>query len=521
MTYWTPLVVLVSSASKLAAGSPAVGEGVSTENVRSVDLCEVPQAPYARRWLALGVLALVQFMLSIDSTVVNVALPSIQGDLGFQPAGLAWVMNAYSLTAGGFLLLGGRVSDLADRKRLFMIGVVLFAGASLVSGVASNPGTLVVARFAQGLGVAVVSPAALALAVLMFPDARERARAIGMWGGLAGLGGTFGVVIGGVVTSAISWRWIFLINLPIAVVVLTASVRLVPRSPVERRARIEPWGAVLGTAAMTTLVYGLLNASSHAWGGAAVLVPVVAGVVLLGAFIASQALVRDPLLPLGFFRDRTRSAANVAAILGMASFMTMFFVLTLYLQDFGHYSALRSGLAYLPFGLAMLVGIYVSTNLLPRIGIKFGVAGAFLIGAAAMLSLGQIGGSLHYAQLVLPATLCYGFAQGVIFPALRYAALHGATPSEVGLAGGVQNTTLQLGGSLGLAVLVTVALRHAGALAAGGANPQEATVDGYVLAFRIGAGVMLAAALLVLFFFEHVAAAARPGALGATRKETP
>jgi EmrB/QacA subfamily drug resistance transporter len=488
---------------------------VSSQQAGTAPAYPGTEAPYERRWIALAILGLVQGMLSIDTTVVNIALPSIQADLGFSSAGLAWVVNAYTLTAGGFLMLGGRLADLISRKRLFLIGVALFAGASLASGVAQNAATIVTARFAQGLGVAVASPAALALAVLMFPDHRERAKAIGIWGGIAGAGATFGVVIGGVVTSALNWRWIFLINLPIAAAVLL-SARLIPDQRPARKSRLELAGAVLITASLTLIIDGLLNASSRSWSSIQVSLPLAAGAVLLAAFVISQAVIPDPLVPLGFLRDRTRASANVATILAMAVFMAMFFLLTLYMQDVGHYSALKSGLAYLPFGIAMLAAIYLSLRLLPRVSIKYSLVAAFLLCAAGTLLLGQIGDHLQYASHVLPATIIYGFAQGIIMPGLRFASLHGASPAEAGLASGLQNTTLQVGGSLGLAVLVTIALRHATSLSHGGGSSLSATVDGYVLAFRIGAAVLLAGALLIMLAFQHITPVS-PGRPGAKR----
>ena len=491
---------------------------MSSQQVRTTPAHPAPGALYERRWIALGILALVQAMLTIDTTVVNIALPSIRADLGSSPAGLAWVVNAYTLTAGGFLLLGGRIADLISRKRLFLIGVVIFAGASLASGLAQNPATMVTARFAQGLGVAAASPAALSLAVLMFPDSGERAKAIGIWGGISGAGATFGVVIGGVVTSALDWRWIFLINLPIAAVVLL-SARLIPDQRPARRSRPDLVGAVLITASLTLIIDGLIGASSHAWGSAQVAVPLAAGAVLLAAFVVSQALIPDPLVPLGFFRERTRAAANAATILAMAVFMAMFFLLTLYMQDIGHYSPLRSGLAYLPFGIAMLAAIQLSIRLLPRVSIKYSLVAAFLLCAAGTLLLGQTGDHMQYATHVLPATIMYGFAQGIIMPGLRFASLHGTGPADSGLASGLQNTTLQIGGSLGLAALVTVALRHAASVAQGGATPLGATVDGYVLAFRIGAAALLAGAVLIAVAFQHINAASpgRPRAKPAGR----
>ena len=457
-----------------------------------------------RRWLALAVLAVFQFMIVVDTTVVNVALPSIQRSLHFSTSGLAWVVNGYILMAGGFLILGGKVADLVGRRRLFLIGVVVFAGASLVSGLAHNPGTLVGARFAQGLGEAIASPAAMSLVVVTFTDQKERVKALGLWGTLAGLGGTLGVLIGGVITSEISWRWIFLINLPVAVAVLSLTPRLVHESRSPGRPKLDVLGALLITGSLVLLVDGLLAASTHNWGSANVAVPLAIGGALLAAFIVSQALLASPLVPLRFFANRTRAVANLATMIGLAAFISLFFLLTLYMQEIGHYSALKTGLAYLPFGAGLLAGIGVSTTLLPKVGVRAGLVASFLLAAGGMLLFAQIGDQVHYASQLLPGILVFSFGQGIMFPALQNGALHKVGPTDAGLASGVQSTSLQIGGSLGLSVLVTAALRHAASRIAHGVNPVTATVDGYTLALYIAAAVLVAGALLVAVAFEKV-----------------
>lgn len=482
-------------------------------------------APNPRRWRALSVLALVQFMLVLDTTVVNVALPSIQHSLGFSPSGLAWVVNGYTLMAGGFLILSGRAADLFGRRRLFMAGVAVFAIASAVSGLAQSPGMLVGARFAQGLGEAIAAPAALSLAVLLFTDPKERARAVGAWGGIAGLGGTLGVVIGGIITSELSWRWVFLVNLPIALAVLIMVPRLVPESRVSDHRRLDIPGAVLITASLTLIVDGLLSASTHAWGASGVLIPLVIGALLLAAFVVTQLRFREPLIPLSFFGDRTRISANLVTVVGVAAFIGMFFSLTLYMQDVLHYSALKTGLAYLPFGIALLAGVVTSIQVLPRVGVKNGLIFAYTVGPIGLFLLSRITVHSDYLGDLLPGMLLMAFGQGIAFPALTNAALHRVGPADAGLASGVQNTFLQLGGSLGLSVLVTFGLRHTTSRIAEGATRLVGATDGYALSLRIAAGVMLAGAFMVALLFERVtfvppdeqALLAAEAALGARR----
>jgi EmrB/QacA subfamily drug resistance transporter len=460
--------------------------------------------PDPRRWRALALLAVVQFMLVLDTTVVNVALPSIQRSLHFSPSGLAWVVNGYTLMAGGFLILGGRVADLAGRRRLFMSGLALFAVASAVSGLAQDSAMLIAARFAQGLGEAIAAPAALSLAVLMFDDRKERATAVGIWGGLAGLGGTAGVILSGVITSYASWRWVFLINVPIAAVVLIIAPRMVKESQSARRQRIDVTGALLVTASLVLVVYGLLSAATHAWGAGIVVIPLVVGGALMAAFIVSQTVIKEPLVPLRFFRNRTRVVANFGTVLLTSSFITMFFVLTLYMQDIGHYSAIRTGLAYLPFGGALLLGILASVQVLPKIGVKGGLVVAFLFISGGLALLSMITVHVDYPAHILPGFLIMAFGNGVAFPALNNAALHEVGPADAGLASGVENTFLQLGGSLGLSVLVTLALRHATSRIGHGVSAAVATTDGYQLALRVTVGLGIAAALLIALALQRV-----------------
>src|SRR5438093_2216249 len=322
-----------------------------------------------RRWKALFVLALVQFMIIIDITVVNVALPSIQRSLHFTGDSLAWVVDGYALMAGGLLLFGGRVGDLFGRKRLFLIGTAVFAVASFTSGAAQNHTMLVVSRFAQGAGEALASPAALALVVLLFRDAKERTKALGIWSGLAGLGGTMGVLISGLIVNFISWRWIFFVNIPIAAIAIALIPRLVDESRAENTSRrVDVPGAVLVTGGILALIYGFLAAARHPWGSSTVVWPLVIGIAALISMVVVESRTRDPLIPINFFANRTRVSANVATAVMASGMFGMFFLLTLYLQQVLHYSPLKTGVAYAPFGLGRVAGTMVSRKVLARVG---------------------------------------------------------------------------------------------------------------------------------------------------------
>ncbi|HMC37686.1 MAG TPA: MFS transporter, partial [Actinomycetota bacterium] len=453
-----------------------------------------------RRWKALFVLALVQFMIIIDITVVNVALPSIQRALGFSGGGLAWVVDGYALMAGGLLLLGGRAGDLFGRRRLFLIGATVFGVASFTSGAAQNQTMLIASRFAQGAGEALASPAALALVVLLFTDAKERTRALGIWSGLAGLGGTVGVLISGVIVNFISWRWIFFVNVPIAAIAIALVPGLVSENKAETSSRhVDLPGAVLVTGGVLALIDGFLAASRHPWGSPAVVWPLVIGIAALLTLIVVESRTQDPLIPLTFFSNRTRVSANVATAVMASGMFGMFFLLTLYLQQVLGYSPLKTGLAYAPFGLGMIVGIMVSTKVLERVGAKGITAAALAIAGFGMLRFGGVTVHASYVGELLPTILLLSFGMGAAFPALQIAALHQVSAEDAGLGSAVQNTVLQIGGSLGLAVLVTLALRRAASSLATGTAAALAATQGYALAFRVAAFAMFAAALVALF----------------------
>ncbi len=465
--------------------------------------------PDPRRWRALAVLGLIQFMLILDVTVVNVALPRIQHDLGFSRPGLAWVVNGYVLMAGGLLLLGGGLADMFGRRRLFLAGVGVFAAASAACGAAVTPAMLVASRFVQGAGEALAAPAALGLIALLFADPRERAKALGIWGGIAGLGGVSGTVISGTLTGLASWRWIFYINLPVALFALVMVPRLVSESRMMRaHHRIDITGAVTATGGLVAIVDGLLQAASHPWGSWPVLLPLLTGAALLAAMVVVEARSAVPLIPPRFFTNRTRVAANVVTLFLASAFFTYFFLLTLFEQQVLGYSPLRGGLSYLPFGIAIGAGIGLSTALMPRLGVKPLLSAGFIGGAAGLLLTSWIHPGASYTGAILPGMILLGLSSGLCFPAGVNAALHQVTGQDASLASGVQTTMQQAGGALGLACLVTLALRHAAGQIGHGV-PPAAAAHGYALSFRIGAALLAAGGVLVLILLEHATAPPR------------
>jgi EmrB/QacA subfamily drug resistance transporter len=483
---------------------------VNEKNIEEVDMSEVVAAHYnPRRWKALVVLALVQFMLVLDITVVNVALPSIKTDLGFSQAGLAWVVNGYTLMAGGFLLLGGRLSDILGRRRLFLIGIALFALASLSCGLATNPAMLVTSRFVQGTGEALAAPAALGLVALLFPDPRERMKALGIWGGVAGLGGTTGVVISGALTDLASWRWIFLVNLPVAAFALLVVPRLVSESRMDRgateaRRRIDVWGPITATGGLVAVVDGLLQAATQPWVSTAVLLPLLGGSALLALFVLIEARIAQPLIPLQFFANRTRVVTNSVTLFSTSGFFAYFFLLTLFLQQVLRLTPLQAGLAYVPFGVGIGAGIALGTALMPRLGVKPLLAIGFLGSAVGLLISSGITPTSGYAGGVLPGMLVLAVFSGISFPTIGNASLHEVTGQDASLASGVQSAVQQLGGAIGLSCLVAFALRHAADQAHQGASVGLASTSGYALAFRIGAVLLVIGGLLVALLLEQV-----------------
>lgn len=454
-----------------------------------------------RRWATLAVLACLQFMLILDATVVNVALPSIKADLGFSSANLAWVVDAYVLVAGGFLLLGGRIADLMGRRRVFLAGGVAFALGSLCSGLAQDQVMLIAARAFQGLGEALAGPAALSIITMTFRDSKERATALSIWGGLAGLGGTVGVLLSGTIIELADWRWIFWINLPVAAAVLAVSPRLVPADRRRARASFDLLGAVTATGGITSLVYALLEADRRGWTSATTLGFFAAGGALLVAFVAIEGRLRSPLVPLSFFRARRpRTAAGLMALVTSALY-GMFFLLTLYMQLLLHWSPLHTGLAYVAFGLGFLAGISVASQALAKVGVRPVLAGGMALSAGGLALYTRLPIHLAYWSQMVPAMLLVAFGLGLAFVSLTVAAVSEAKDADAGLASGMVTTAQQVGGALGLAVLVSIATSRATSLRQSGHLPAVAQLAGSHLAFGVGAvllavGAVLAATLI-------------------------
>ncbi|MBC6457305.1 MFS transporter [Actinomadura sp. HBU206391] len=445
-------------------------------------------------------------MILLDMTVVNVALPRIQESLGFTEAGLAWVVNGYVLMSGGLLLLGGRLADFFGRRRLLLTGVVVFAVSSIACGAAVSPGMMVAGRVGQGIAEAIAAPASLGLIALLFTDPKERTKALGIWGGLLAVGGTLGYVISGVLTDLASWRWIFYINVPVAVVVLALVPRLVAESRMvrEKDHRLDVTGAITSTAGLFAVVYGLLQAAEHPWGSATVVLPLLAGACLLVAMLVVERRAKNPLIPLEFFANRTRSVINATSLFFMAAFISYTFMLTLFEQHVLRYSPLKSGLAWLPLGFAIGIGIGLGTALTPRIGVR-AVTGIGFIGAGmGLLLTSMIEPGTSYVGGILPGMIVFGVFAGATMPAATTAALHKVTVQDSGLASGVQTTMQQIGSALGLAVLVTLALRYADDEIRHGVPAEVAVTSGYVMAFRVGAALMVLGGVLIMVLFERV-----------------
>ncbi len=439
-----------------------------------------------RKWLALALLSAVQFMVVLDIAVVNVALPSIKVDLGFSQDNLQWVISAYALVFGGFLLLGGRAADLLGRRRIFLVGLAVFTVASLVAGLAWSEASLIGARLFQGLGAAIISPAALSMVSTTFREGRERNIALGVWGAVGGFGAAAGVLLGGILTEALSWSWIFFVNVPVGVAAFAITPFLLTES---RDARVKSFdfpGAVLVTAGLSSLVYAITRAGTDGWLATPTVAFFTASVLLLAGFVAWELRHPEPLMRLGIFRISTVAGANVAGfILGTALF-AMFLMLTLYMQQVLGYSAMQSGLAYLAVAGTAIVWSAVAAQLVTRIGVK-----PVLVTGMTALTIGlvyftqvSVGGS--YLGDLLPGFLVVGLGIGFSFVPISIAALAGVQPAEAGLASGLINTSQQIGGALGIAALSTIASSHTDdALASGTALPN-ALVDGFQAAFVAG-----------------------------------
>ncbi len=442
-----------------------------------------------RRWIALALLAMAQFVVVLDASIVNVALPTIGESLSVSQDNLSWVVNAYILTFGGFLLLGGRLADLLGRRRVFMSGLVLFALASLVGGFAESEGMLIAARAVQGLGAAILSPAALSIVTTTFRDGSERNKALGVWGAVAGAGGAAGVLLGGVLTEYVGWEWVLWVNVPIGIVaaLLAPSLIAESRSTSETRA-FDFAGATAVTAGLATLVYALVEAPNAGWGSTQTVGLLALAAALLAGFYAIERRSAAPLVPFSIFRQRTLTGANVVGVLTGASLFSMFFFISLYMQNVLGYSAIKTGVSYLPLAVSIILAAGVASQLVTRIGFKPVLAAGMLLISGGLLWFGQISADGTYLSDLLGPMLLAAVGLGFAFVPQTIAAVSGVAEREAGLASGLINTSQQVGGALGLAVLSTVAFPQIGdaAAAAGGTPSLAALTEGYADAFMVG-----------------------------------
>jgi len=445
-----------------------------------------------KRWTALILLCVAQFIVVLDASIVNVALPSIGDALDFSEENLPWVVNAYVIAFGGFLLLGGRAADLLGRRRVFMAGLIVVGVASLAAGFATTQGQLIAARAAQGLGAAIVSPAALSIVANLFKDGSERNKALGAWGAVAGSAGAAGVLLGGILTDSLGWEWVLWVNVPVAAIALAFTPGLIPESRSESATRhFDAAGAVTVTAGLSVLAYSFLDASSSGWGSTKIVGLLALSVALLGAFVAIELRSKAPLVPFRIFRLRTLTGANVAGLLLGASLFSMFFFISLYMQQVLGYSAIHAGLSYLPLALTIIVAAGLGGQLVTRFGFKpiLAVGLAFVSLGLLWFSQVSVGGGF-LTDIVGPSILA-AIGLGFGFVTSTIAAVSGVEDREQGLASGLINTSQQIGGALGIAALSTIATSHTESAVASGSALPVALVDGFNAAFT--GGVVIAA----------------------------
>jgi len=479
-----------------------------------------------RRWYALILLCAIQFMVVLDISIVNVALPTIKTALKFSDANLQWVVSAYTLTFGGFLMLGGRVADLMGRKRLFMAGLVLFSAASLACGLSQSDTQLIIFRAIQGLGAAIISPAALAILTTTFQEGEERNKALGIWGAIAGMGGAVGVLLGGVLTDKVSWEWIFFINVPIGLLVIAFGQRILAESKVEMETRsFDVLGAITVTGGLTALVYGLVTTATHSWTSTTVLGSLAGAAVLLALFIAIERRAAAPLLPFSIFRLRSLTGANIVGFLVGASIFSMFFLLSLYMQQVLGYSALKAGFAYLLVAITIIIAAGASQALVTKIGVRTVLAAGMALTVAGLLWFSQVSVGGSYAVDLVPGFILAGLGLGFSFVPVQIASLVGVGHEEAGIASGLINTSQQVGGALGVAILSTVTFTRVDSyLTADATSPAtaralfpSALVNGFEIAFLVGAALAAVGLIAPLLFIpRHVAldapvAEAEPG----------
>ena len=456
-------------------------------------------APDPRRWKALALICSAVFMVVLDVAIVNVALPSIGRDLDFSADNLQWVVTAYALTFGGFLLLGGRAADLIGRRSVFMFGLVLFTAASLACGLSTSDTMLVISRAIQGLGAAIISPSSLSIITTLFTEGSERNKALGAWGAVAGSGAAAGVLLGGVLTKYFGWEWIFYVNVPVGLLALALTLVLVPESKLEaRERRYDPLGALLVTSGLALLVFVISEAPDVGWGSARTLGPLALSVALLVSFLVLESRTRAPLMPLGIFRIRLLTAANVVGLLLGGSIFANFFLLTLYTQQVLGYSALQAGLAFLATAGTAVLFAALAQALTTRFGPKPVLLTGLTMLSVAVLWYTRLPVEGSYPFDLLPAFIAYGIGIPFSFIPVTIAALAGVDERDSGLASGLINTSQQIGGAIAVAVISTVAITHAEDLMATGTPPPVAFTEGFHWGFWLVLGISAAALLAAL-----------------------
>jgi EmrB/QacA subfamily drug resistance transporter len=476
-----------------------------------------------RRWIALVLLCMAQFVVVLDASIVNVALPSIGEGLSFSQENLPWVVNAYVLTFGGFLLLGGRMADLLGRRRVFISGLLLVAAASLAAGFAANEGQLIAARAAQGLGAAIISPSALSIVTTLFTDGAERNKALGVWGAVAGSGGAAGVLLGGILTDGLGWEWVLWVNVPVALIAVALTPRLIPESRSESATRhFDALGAVTVTAGLSALVYALVDAVDAGWGSLQTIGLLALSAALIGSFVAIELRSQAPLMPFRIFRLRTLTGANVVGLLVGASLFSAFFFISLYMQQVLGYSAIKAGLSYLPLALTIIVSAGVGSQLVTRIGFKPVLATGMLFIGSGLAWFSQVSVGGGFVTDILGPSLLMAIGLGFGFVTTTIAAVSGVRERESGLASGLINTSQQIGGALGLAVLATIAnSRTDDVIAGAGGDPSvlpTALTEGFQSAFLGGAAIAALGFVLTLVLIRsrdsraHVELGAAPQA---------
>src|SRR3954465_14256728 len=449
-----------------------------------------------RRWLVLILLSAAQFVVVLDASIVNVALPSIQRALDFSDSNLQWVVNAYTLTFGGFLLLGGRAADLFGRRRVFLAGLILFSLASLAGGLAQSEGWLIAARAVQGLGAAIISPPALSILPTTFPEGAERNKAMGVWGAVAGAGGAAGVLLGGILTDTLGWEWVLFVNVPIEIGAAVLPPRLIAESRSPERTGFDLAGAVSITAGLALLIYTVVGTTDPGWTSARTLVGFAVAALLIVGFVVREATTKHPLVRLGIFRSRTLSSANVVGLLTGASLFAMFFFISLYLQQVLGYSPLRTGFAYLPLAVTIFLSAGAASALVQRVGVRPTLTVGLLFVAGGLVLFSRVDAGGTYLGDVLVPSLLVAAGLGLSFVSQTIAAVAGVRGEEAGLASGLINSAQQVGGAIGLAVLSTLATERTTDMLVGGATRDSALVEGFQRAFAVGAGFALSGAIL-------------------------